>query len=284
MLPKISVIIPTFNRKNEMLVALNSVLNQTYKNLEVIVIDDGSTDGTEALISDISDNRMKYIYQQNKGVSVARNKGIANATGDYLAFLDSDDEWFARKLEIIVQHLLKNNKAIFVFSNGYVDNDNQLAWESTRQTGFIFENENSNPFTIGLPAPSSWVFSKEIFEKIGIFDESFRTYEDQDLLVRLFMCKIPFYFINEPLLRWGNLKARLTSLEEFWVLDKEKFYEKHRTFIEEDRKFCFRFLSALCKDFIAVDNKKLAQKYWWEAFKTNPFKIKNIGRFFKAYL
>ncbi len=95
--PLISVIIPTYNRANFLGEAIESVLSQTYKNLEVIIIDDGSTDDTRQLIEKYTDKRIIYLYQEHGGTSAARNKGIQEAKGEYIAFLDSDDIWLSPK-------------------------------------------------------------------------------------------------------------------------------------------------------------------------------------------
>jgi len=95
----VSVIIPTYNRAETIKRSIMSALNQTYKDIEVLVVDDGSTDCTKEIVADIKDERLRYIYQDHVNGNVARNNGIQNAKGDYIAFLDSDDEWRKEKLE-----------------------------------------------------------------------------------------------------------------------------------------------------------------------------------------
>ena len=102
----ISVIIPTHNREKTIKKSIDSVLCQTYNNIEIIVVDDKSTDNTEEVINSIKDNRIKYIkLDENKGACFARNKGIELAQGKYIAFQDSDDEWLPQKLEIQLRYL-----------------------------------------------------------------------------------------------------------------------------------------------------------------------------------
>ena len=96
--PYFSVIIPTFNRSGFIKSAIDSVLGQTYEDFELIVVDDGSDDGTDKLIKEYTDKRIKYFYQENKGVSLARNKGIEESSGKYIAFLDSYDQWLKPNL------------------------------------------------------------------------------------------------------------------------------------------------------------------------------------------
>ena len=106
-MPKFSVIIPTYNRCEFVKNAIQSVLDQTYKDYEIIVIDDGSTDSTKDSLSSIIE-QITYIYQDNRGVSSARNTGIKKSIGSYIAFLDSDDLWEPKKLELQYQFILAN--------------------------------------------------------------------------------------------------------------------------------------------------------------------------------
>ncbi len=97
---KVSIIIPTYNRAHLVKRAIYSVLNQTFKNFELIVVDDGSQDNTKEVLESIDDLRVKIIFQENRGVSAARNKGIYESSGDIIALLDSDDEWLEDKLKV----------------------------------------------------------------------------------------------------------------------------------------------------------------------------------------
>ena len=102
-----SIIIPTFNRKSFLRVAIDSVLAQTYENFELIIVNDGSTDSTKDMIKTYSDPRIVYVYQENQGVSSARNTGLSKATGNFIAFLDSDDKWVKEKLAKSVEYIGK---------------------------------------------------------------------------------------------------------------------------------------------------------------------------------
>ena len=108
----ISVIIPTYNRAHLIKRSAQSVLNQTYKNLELIIVDDGSTDNTKEVIDSLNDERIVYVKQENHGVSSARNTGINVANGKYIAFQDSDDIWHSDKLEKQINTLKQNNADI----------------------------------------------------------------------------------------------------------------------------------------------------------------------------
>ena len=117
--PLVSIIIPTFNRKNELDFAISSVMSQSYRNWELIIVDNHSTDGTSELIAELDSEKVKHIKINNYGIIAAsRNKGIEMAKGDYIAFLDSDDYWNSSKLEKQI-NFMKDNKYALVFS--YVD-------------------------------------------------------------------------------------------------------------------------------------------------------------------
>ena len=112
-LPLISVIIPTYNRGSLILGAVNSVLNQTYRNIELLVVDDCSTDNTSQILENLKDSRIKYIrLEKNSGACTARNKGIEYASGEFIAFNDSDDLWLPEKLERQLAFLKENNADI----------------------------------------------------------------------------------------------------------------------------------------------------------------------------
>ena len=114
--PFFSVIIPTYNRADTIQASIKSVLNQTFENHELIVVDDGGTDNTEKIVTGFQDNRIKYIYQPNSGVSQARNTGAAHARGRYLLFLDSDDSFTPQYLEKLNEEFLQGR---FVIGFGF---------------------------------------------------------------------------------------------------------------------------------------------------------------------
>ena len=108
MQPLVTVVIPTYNRREYLPGALKSVRNQTYRNLEIIVVDDGSTDGTDAMLK--REQGIMFLRQQNSGPSAARNTGIGAARGEFVAFLDSDDYWLPHKIELQMGRMLKNQR------------------------------------------------------------------------------------------------------------------------------------------------------------------------------
>jgi len=194
--PLVSVIIPTFNRDDFLKEAIESVLRQTYPRVELIVIDDGSTDQTKKLVENYS-GRLSYIYQVNKGVAAARNRGIAEAIGPLIAFLDSDDRFAPSKIAVQVEALL-NNPSFFVshtqekwFRRGQFLNQKK---KHRKEAGDLFVR-CLELCAVGM---STTMVRRELFESVGLFDETLPCCEDYDLWLRASVDH-EFLLIDSPL-------------------------------------------------------------------------------------
>ena len=182
-MPKVSVIIPTYNRGRLITRAIDSVLNQTYRNLEIIIIDDGSNDQTGSILGSYK-NRIQYFYQENQGISAARNRGIKEAKGSYIAFLDSDDEWVEDKLAIQVEILDKNPNIGIIHNKMIILNEQgvKVGTKPTNDSGKTFQELIE--FIGDLPT-SSVITRSQCFQKVGVFDESLPTMEDFEMWMRI---------------------------------------------------------------------------------------------------
>lgn len=187
----ISIIIPTFNRSNYLPIAIDSVLNQTYSNYELIIIDDGSTDDTHKIIQEKYKDKIIYICQENQGESKARNKGISLAKGKYIAFLDSDDFWSPKKLETQVYCFssAKQNGLVGVFSPVWiVDENGDKIYKKPKGTirssnDLRYENLLTNNIVYG--SSSNLLLETDRVRQIGGFDHTIQYGEDRDFLLRL---------------------------------------------------------------------------------------------------
>ena len=233
---KISVIIPTYNRKKTLARAIQSVINQSLSPFEILIIDDGSNDGTEEWVKDNFQN-IKYIYQNNHGVSSARNIGIENAYGDWVAFLDSDDEWLPNKLYEQVKAIDSNPEIKFFHTNEiWIRNGirvNQMK-KHKKYGGYIFEK----CLDICRISPSSALIQKEVFDNIGIFDESLRVCEDYDLWLRI-TSKYPVVFLDVPLIyKYGGHADQLSKvndgIESYRIQSLEKIIKSG--FLSDEQK------------------------------------------------
>ena len=212
----IDVIIPTYNRRHTLGRSIDSVLTQSLKPAEIIIVDDGSTDGTEDYIN-INYPDITYIKTRNKGVSAARNEGIKQSRSDWLAFLDSDDEWLPEKLEKQVGAASsKKDYKIIHCDEIWVRNGRRVNSKKKHQ------KSGGKIFLKCLPmcviSPSAAIINRFLFNELGYFDEALPACEDYDLWLRI--CAIyPVLYINTPLLiKYGGHEDQLSR--EHWGMDR----------------------------------------------------------------
>ncbi len=227
-MPLVTAIIPTFNRGWIVEQAIQSVLEQDYPNIETIVIDDGSTDNTEKQILPYL-NRITYIKQENKGVSAARNIGIKKSSGEFLAFLDSDDSWNKNKITCQIDFFNANPEAMICqtqeiwIRNGKRVNPKQ---KHKKLSGMIFEPS----LELCLVSPSAVMMKKELFGIKGLFDETLPACEDYDLWLRI-SSSLPVYLIDKPLIiKRGGHDDQLSndhSLDKYRIKSVQKLLENN---------------------------------------------------------
>ncbi|MCY4050879.1 MAG: glycosyltransferase family A protein [Gammaproteobacteria bacterium] len=212
---KISVIIPTYNRKHLIDRAIRSVLAQTHSAYEILVIDDGSTDGTSDMVASTFP-KVNLIQQTNLGVSSARNTGIAESSGDWLAFLDSDDEWLPDKLKLQAELLSQNRGKIIHTDEIWIRNGRRInpGKKHCKPSGWIF----SNCLLLCCVSPSSIMISRSVFDELGKFDESLPVCEDYDLWLRM-SALYPFALVNKPqMVKYGGHPDQLSK--RYWGMDR----------------------------------------------------------------
>lgn len=206
--PLVSIIIPTYNRKEYIQQAIDSVIVQTYPHYEIIVIDDGSTDGTgEALVARY-DDRITYYRQENQGESVARNWGINVARGKYVGFLDDDDIYLPRMLEVTIEILEQHPDIGFVSVQYYVTNEaGDILYTpllSNSCDGYITAEE----FLLGdSTVPSNSILRRKVIDQAGYFDTTIRYGEDAEFFRKIF-AQFRAYFLAEPLMAMRVGEAR----------------------------------------------------------------------------
>ncbi len=222
----VSVIIPTYNRKEVLQRALRSVFQQTHSPKEIIVVDDGSTDGTAQMVQSKFPGVI-YIYQKNRGVSNARNKGIVTATGDWIAFLDSDDEWLPTKLEKQIEALYKHPHYRICHTNEiWIRRGRRVNPRKKHQKygGYIFPK----CLPLCIISPSSVLIHRKIFEEYGLFDESLPAGEDYDLWLRI-CAKEKILYLDEPLIvKYGGHPDQLS--QKYWGLDRFRIYSLEKLY------------------------------------------------------
>lgn len=196
----VDVIIPTFNRADTVVKAIESVLSQTYKNYILHIVDDGSTDNTQLVLEKYKGHpQVKIYFQKQMGVSSARNLAAKNSTAQWISFLDSDDEWMPQKLETQINYLLNNPDCHFLHSeelwirNGIRVNPKKKHLKSS-------DNIFIRSLDFCIISPSTVILSRDLFLSHNGFDEDFIVCEDYDLWLKI-MLKERIHFITNPLIK-----------------------------------------------------------------------------------
>ncbi len=184
--PKVSVIMPTYNRVRYLSEAIQSVLDQTFVDFELIIIDDGSTDDTESLIQGIGDPRIRYAHQQHRGISAAMNHGIRLARGHYIARLDSDDVWLPEMLATQIKVLDTRPRIGLVYSKAQAMNASGTPLEETRAFSPRYADDSFRSMLTGdFTCNITIVVRRQYLDKAGPYDESMAVNEDWDMWLRV---------------------------------------------------------------------------------------------------
>jgi len=259
MLPTVSVIIPTYNRAHLIGRAIESVLSQTYDCFEIIIVDDASVDGTERVIRNYTDKRIRYIRSdKNMGPAGARNVGIESARGKYIAFLDSDDEWLPEKLKKQIRILETTSSKVGVVYSGtwriMGDKKFFIPWPKTiRKEGNIHYDFLCGKYLVPTPAA---IVKKACFSKVGTFDNNLPAIAEWDLWIRISKY-YHFKYINEPhVISYYTRNSISTDL-----LKKNratiKILKKHFIEIGRNPKALFVFMKLLVRGYLSFFLRKI---------------------------
>lgn len=222
-MPKISVVIPTYNRAWALGRAVDSVLAQDFPDFELIVVDDGSDDDTPGLLEAYGP-RLTRLFQPNQGVSAARNRGVARAAGELVAFLDSDDSWYPQKLGVQAAFFdARPDARICQTQEIWIRNGRRVnpGRRHAKPAGDIFVPSLS----LCLVSPSAVMLKKSLFEEMGGFDEALPACEDYDLWLRV-SARYPVHLIDRPLVvKTGGHSDQLSArpgLDQYRIASLEK--------------------------------------------------------------
>jgi len=221
--PSVSVIIPTYNRGWTLRAAVDSVLAQTYRDFELIVVDDGSTDDTVEILPSYGPD-IQVLRQANAGVSAARNTGVRSAKGAFIAFLDSDDRWFPDKLGVQVDFFASHPEAVICQTEEtWIRKGKRVNPKKVHQkpSGHIFKAS----LALCLVSPSAVMLRKALFDEIGGFDETLPACEDYDLWLRV-SARYPVHLVQTPLIikngGHADQLSRMPGLDRYRIKAIEK--------------------------------------------------------------
>jgi glycosyltransferase involved in cell wall biosynthesis len=288
----VSVIIPTYNRSAYVVSAIRSVLNQTLKDLEVIVVDDGSTDDTEEKIRLLNDERVRYVrHDKNRGLTTARNTGLSVAKGDFISWLDDDNTWLPGKLENEIKAFEKEPKNLGVVCSSFwkVDRNGNVVDTKILKEGIYDLLERFARLDYVGVNMNNCLLRRECFDKVK-FDEKLIETEDLDFWINISKF-YQFKFIEEPFTkclryhgeRSGASRAiHLKELEDKWIKECEIFIEKHKDSLDknfESRIAGFLFFMLGVK-YYSGRHINETRKSFLKAIKKYPWKLKYWAAFF----
>ncbi|KAB0666489.1 glycosyltransferase [Oryzomonas japonica] len=281
-MPKVSVVITCYNYGKYLDYCLGSVLGQTFKDIEIIVIDDGSSDNTEEVMSTYVKNPLvSYIKQENKGQAAAKNVGVRQAQGDFVAFLDADDLWDNNKLEMQMALFSRKQIGVVYSCARYIDEQGRkldyrleskyLTPRSGKVSNYLFL-DNFVPF-------SSSIVRKRCLENLGLFDESLKMGIDWDLWLRI-STEYEFDFIAEPLLAYrighsGQMSKNQEERQRCSDRIMQNFLETYPGLLSPwtireaySITFCNR------GEYYRPTDRRKSTLYFWDAVKQNPVEIR----------
>lgn len=290
-MPKVSVIIPVFNGERFICHAIESVLAQTYKDFELIVVDDGSQDQTAQRIKQYGD-QIIYLYQSNSGQAKAKNLGCAHSQGEYLAFLDSDDRWYSNKLDDQVQVLDNNLQAGLIYSDVDLIDEEGNFLEKGYLTRRSKKNRRLPETAIGkhlFPFPSTVLLRRKLFEEAGGFNPSFyQNAEDFPLWARIYklsdLIQVPHPLTqrrthrNQASRSRDRTKEVIHMLNDLWNLFADE-PDKHASLLRQYG----RTWSREGQRMISEGNPGLGRKYLKFSFHYYPFYFRNYIRMIRSY-
>jgi glycosyltransferase involved in cell wall biosynthesis len=288
-MPKISVIIPTYNHSKFICDAIDSVLMQGYQNKEIIIVDDGSTDNTGTLVRKYIRLGVKYIYKKNGGVASSRNVGIVNSTGRLISFLDSDDVWLKDKLSLQYDRLVANKETGLVGCGYYITDHDLNVIKVVKALNFRNRNvllSNLLIKNVIYGSSSGVLLKRDCFDKVGLFDEELSCAEDWDMWLRI----ARFYsveFIEEPLLKIRDNPGSMSSSNNCYKMLKyelqfiDKIFSKKplqgKWFLKR-KAYSYRYCSAAIA-YKAGRKRKRVAKCCFKAFSLFPPIIFNKSAF-----
>lgn len=284
--PLVSVVIPTYNRANIIDKAIDSVLDQTYENLEVVVVDDGSTDNTEEVVTAYDDPRVRYIpLEENQGANVARNTGIKEAKGEFIAFQDSDNIWDEEKIEKQVKAYMnspEDHKVVFTIVCGNLRKGGKIyvpeKWATPRN------GDIHNTIRKGSCVSTQGIFTKKsCLEKVGYFDEEFPRLQDWELAFRLSK-HYKFKLVDEVMVEAYHDESSITEDNKALAEAIEMFLEKHRDDFEGHEDILSEHYFWLASVLFSLDRDEEAQKYLKKAWSLKPFRLLTFIRLFASIL
>lgn len=264
-MPYFSIVIPVYNKEKFVAKTLKSVLSQTFSDFEIIIVNDGSNDNSEAIIQTFQDDRIQYYSKKNEGVTVARNFGIEKTTADYICFLDADDYWFPNFLETMHQFIAKLPEQMIFASAIEIETKNKTIpahYSISKKSDFEIVNFFDASQKECVLWTSSICIHKDVFEKVGTFDTKIKHGEDTELWIRIGL-QFPIVFIRKILARYvydeSSISRNSNYFFERYTFNKYASEEKQNAALK--KYMDLNRFSAVIKCNLNGDSKRAQEIY-----------------------
>jgi glycosyltransferase involved in cell wall biosynthesis len=276
-MPKVSAVITTYNRAHFLKRAIRSVLEQTFQDFEIVVVNDASRDNgaTDAVVESFHDPRIKYFrHESNKGIGVTRNTGVLNSSGKYIAFLDDDDAWLPKKLELQCGLFDSSSDAVGVVYTGIY----RLEWKIKKITGQRIPRHRGHILDAlrernCIGTSSSVMIRRGCFDKVGLFDDALPYGEDFDMWLRL-AGEFQFEYTEEPLVLYSRHDVKLSTNDARRLSGVERLLEKHGKFFSTDERRYARFHFNLGLLYCYNGNVGKSRRALLKAINLSPYQAK----------
>jgi glycosyltransferase involved in cell wall biosynthesis len=284
-MPKVSVIIPTHNRERYLRRAIQSVLEQSFQDFEIIIVDDASSDDTPQMVQTIGEPRIRYFrHDNNRGEAGSRNTGVQNAVGEYIAFLDDDDAWLPQKLARQVYLLDNTPLQVGAVYTSFL----MIDWETARVLGKWKAEKRGNIYSdlseqnwIGIP--STVLLRRQCFEKVGLFDETVEFGLDYDMWVRVARL-YEFEIVEEPMVHRALNHERLSKNHELVLKGAESKLRKYAEYFSLNRKAYSRRLLAMGVYYCYAGRLRTGRATFLKAIQLHPLEPRNYYNLALSFL
>ncbi len=288
-IPKISVIISTYNRADLLSRAIGSVLNQTFRDFELIVVDDGSTDNTGKVVNEFQTKykNIQYIRREHSGgAAKPKNTGIKNAKGKYIAILDSDDEWLPEKLErqVNLSESSKKPNLEFIGCNSIIVEENGETLDIHR-IPFYKDHFRNILISDYMGSGSGMMYKRSVFDKIGLFDENLKSGQDWEMRIRILQI-YNFDFVDESLFKFYIHRKSITQTIDYMskIHDLGYVVEKHQSYYNKFSKIYSEQLRVIGTYYVLDRNIKRARKFFIKAITAYPYYAKSYINLLVSFL